>query len=89
VSSATSSNVSASKNDGLRALISCISFGTVAMALNIVPVVSVIFSLTTSVGAALWASDIETKAGGGSASEVEVSLGDDWGKKEVGGKKEL
>ncbi|KAJ9110762.1 hypothetical protein QFC20_002803 [Naganishia adeliensis] len=41
------------------------AFGTVAMALNLIPVVSVFFTLTTSVGAALWASDIENKSATG------------------------
>jgi hypothetical protein len=35
------------------------SFGTMGMLLNLVPVVSILFSFTTSVGAALWAADIE------------------------------
>lgn len=70
------------------------SFGTVAMALNIIPIVSVVFTLTTAVGAALWASELENKSKGkaGSAEverETEVTLGDDYGKKEVEGKKEL
>jgi hypothetical protein len=64
------------------------------MALNIIPIVSVVFTLTTAVGAALWASELENKSKGktGSAEverETEVTLGDDYGKKEVGGKKEL
>jgi len=71
-----------------------VSFGTVAMALNIIPIVSVVFTLTTAVGAALWASDLENKGkvGGSGASqerETEVTLGDDYGKGEVQGKKEL
>lgn len=66
------------------------SFGTVAMALNIIPIVSVVFTLTTAVGAALWASELENKGKTGSAErDTEVTLGDDYGKKEVGGKKEL
>jgi hypothetical protein len=32
------------------------------MVLNLVPVISVFFTLTTAVGAALWASDIENKS---------------------------
>jgi hypothetical protein len=64
------------------------------MALNIIPIVSVVFTLTTAVGAALWASELENKSKGkaGSAEverETEVTLGDDYGKKEVEGKKEL
>jgi len=38
------------------------AFGTVAMVLNLIPVISVFFTLTTAVGAALWASDIENKS---------------------------
>ncbi|WVQ84119.1 hypothetical protein IAT38_006264 [Cryptococcus sp. DSM 104549] len=37
-------------------------FGTVAMVLNLVPVVSVLFNFTTSAGAALWAADLESKS---------------------------
>jgi hypothetical protein len=66
------------------------SFGTVAMALNIIPIVSVVFTLTTAVGAALWASELENKGKTGSVErDTEVTLGDDYGKKEVEGKKEL
>ncbi|KAK4688815.1 hypothetical protein P7C73_g1312, partial [Tremellales sp. Uapishka_1] len=51
------------------------AFGTVAMLLNLVPVVSILFVFTSSVGAALWAADIESKGKGGSApQEVEVTL---------------
>lgn len=66
------------------------AFGTVAMALNIIPIVSVVFTLTTAVGAALWASELENKGKTGSVErDTEVTLGDDYGKKEVEGKKEL
>ncbi|KAL1412690.1 hypothetical protein Q8F55_000437 [Vanrija albida] len=37
-------------------------FGTVAIAFNLVPIVSVLLSLTTSVGAALWAADLESSS---------------------------
>ncbi|KZV71543.1 hypothetical protein PENSPDRAFT_650559 [Peniophora sp. CONT] len=59
------------------------AFGTMAMALNLVPVVSILFSFTTSVGAALWAADLESKAGGppsigdvrfGGGEETEVTI---------------
>jgi hypothetical protein len=36
-------------------------FGTVAIALQYVPVLSMLFLLTTATGAALWAADIEEK----------------------------
>ncbi|ORY27792.1 hypothetical protein BCR39DRAFT_537237 [Naematelia encephala] len=56
------------------------AFGTVAMLLNLVPVVSILFQLTTTIGAALWASDLEsqgsTKDVGGEGSSVQVSLPD-------------
>lgn len=70
------------------------SFGTVAMALNIIPIVSVVFTLTSAVGAALWASDLENDnavgtAGSAAENVTEVTLGDDYGKEEVQGKKEL
>lgn len=35
------------------------SFGTVSMLLQLVPIVSILFSYTNTVGAALWAVDIE------------------------------
>jgi hypothetical protein len=60
------------------------------MALNIIPIVSAVFTLTTAVGAALWASELENKGKTGSVErDTEVTLGNDYGKKEVGGKKEL
>lgn len=37
------------------------SFGIVAMLLNIIPVVNVVFALTNTAGAALWAADIEKR----------------------------
>ncbi|KAH8802812.1 hypothetical protein F5884DRAFT_903437 [Xylogone sp. PMI_703] len=37
------------------------AFGTVATLLELVPVASIFFSFTNTVGAALWAADIETK----------------------------
>ncbi|KAG8864114.1 hypothetical protein FRB96_006988 [Tulasnella sp. 330] len=39
------------------------AMGTAAMALNLVPGMSIIFAFTTATGAALWASDLEKKAG--------------------------
>lgn len=35
------------------------SFGVAALVLNLIPAVSVLFTCTTAIGAALWASDIE------------------------------
>jgi uncharacterized protein involved in cysteine biosynthesis len=40
----------------------CTAFGLVATLLEMVPLVSIVFSFTNTVGAALWASDIETRA---------------------------
>ncbi|TXT05927.1 hypothetical protein VHUM_03688 [Vanrija humicola] len=37
-------------------------FGTIAIAFNLVPIVSVLLSLTTSAGAALWAADLESSS---------------------------
>lgn len=37
------------------------AFGTVATLLEMIPVASVVFSFTNTVGAALWAADIEAK----------------------------
>lgn len=37
------------------------AFGTVATLLEMIPIVSVVFSFTNTVGAALWAADIEAK----------------------------
>ncbi|KAK0609368.1 hypothetical protein B0T17DRAFT_546894 [Bombardia bombarda] len=37
------------------------AFGTVATVLEMIPVASILFSFTNTVGAALWAADIETK----------------------------
>lgn len=39
-------------------------FGAASMALNLIPGLSIIFAFSTTVGAALWASDLEKKAGG-------------------------
>ena len=36
-------------------------FGTVALALQYVPVLSMLFLLTTATGAALWAADLERR----------------------------
>ncbi|KAJ9113952.1 hypothetical protein QFC19_000148 [Naganishia cerealis] len=70
------------------------AFGTVAMALNLIPVVSVFFTLTSSVGAALWASDIENKSSTGGktptqAQEQDVSISPISGTQDRAGKKEL
>ncbi|KAI5452241.1 hypothetical protein NCC49_000806 [Naganishia albida] len=70
------------------------AFGTVAMALNLIPVVSVFFTLTTSVGAALWASDIENKSATGGKTptqgqEQDVSIAPVQGAQDRAGKKEL
>jgi len=46
------------------------SFGVVALSLNLIPVVGLAFSLSNSVGAALWASDIEKE-------NALASMGDD------------
>lgn len=70
------------------------AFGTAAMALNLIPIVSVLFTLTNSVGAALWASDMERN----SRSEERNGVDDipkmeettvDFGDREVAGKKDL
>ncbi|THH09730.1 hypothetical protein EW145_g1794 [Phellinidium pouzarii] len=37
-------------------------FGTMAMAMNLVPLASIFFTFTSTVGAALWAAEIEKKA---------------------------
>ncbi|WVF69993.1 hypothetical protein IAT40_004778 [Kwoniella sp. CBS 6097] len=56
------------------------AFGTTAMALNLIPGLSILFAFTTSVGAALWASDLEGKGTvpggtrGGKDQGVEVLL---------------
>ena len=38
-----------------------------------IPVVGLAFSFTTTVGAALWAADLEKKDGGSAAAEPEVN----------------
>lgn len=48
-------------------------FGAAALALNLVPVVGLVFNLTSTVGAALWASDLEKK---NSPSRDHVGHGD-------------
>lgn len=37
------------------------SFGAAALALNLVPVVGLLFNITSTVGAALWASNLEKR----------------------------
>lgn len=49
-------------------------FGVVSTVFNMVPVAGIILSLATSVGAALWASDIEAKNGVPQGQEVDVSI---------------
>ncbi|KAE9402234.1 hypothetical protein BT96DRAFT_964833 [Gymnopus androsaceus JB14] len=49
------------------------AFGAAALALNLVPVVGLVFNLTSTVGAALWASDLEKK---NSPSRDHVGHGD-------------
>ncbi|CAD6579280.1 MAG: hypothetical protein TREMPRED_002441 [Tremellales sp. Tagirdzhanova-0007] len=46
------------------------AFGVVAIVLNLVPIASIFFAFTTSVGAALWAADIESMAKGDPAREL-------------------
>ncbi|KAK1922928.1 hypothetical protein DB88DRAFT_493169 [Papiliotrema laurentii] len=46
------------------------AFGTVAMVLNLIPIVSILFTFTTSIGAALWAADIESKRNVNPAQEI-------------------
>lgn len=74
------------------------AFGTVAMALNLIPIVSMFFQLSTAVGAALWASDIENKSGSGvggggskktASEEIEVELQAPSKVRKGSGKKEL
>ncbi|WWD22116.1 hypothetical protein CI109_106605 [Kwoniella shandongensis] len=65
------------------------AFGTVAMALNLIPVVSVFLTFTTSVGAALWAAELEGKGKStatAAGEEIEVLLP---GVDKSSGKKEL
>ncbi|EJD07451.1 uncharacterized protein FOMMEDRAFT_100704 [Fomitiporia mediterranea MF3/22] len=39
-----------------------VAFGTMAMIMNLIPVASIFFTFTSTVGAALWASEMEKKA---------------------------
>lgn len=39
-----------------------IAFGTMAMVMNLVPLATILFTFTSTVGAALWASEIQKKA---------------------------
>ncbi|RXK35336.1 hypothetical protein M231_07408 [Tremella mesenterica] len=50
------------------------ALGTVATLLNLIPVVSIVFIFTTTVGAALWAADIEAKGRGSSSGGVSNPL---------------
>jgi len=47
-----------------------IAFGVVAMALNLVPVVGLLFTMTSTAGAAIWASSLERKASSSSSGHV-------------------
>lgn len=49
------------------------AFGVVSLLLNMVPVVGIVLGLASTVGAALWASDLEGKSPT-QANEVEVSI---------------
>lgn len=49
------------------------AFGVVSMLFNMVPVVGVVLSMASSVGSALWASDLEGKSPT-QADEVEVTI---------------
>jgi len=46
------------------------AFGAVALALQLVPVVGLLFTLTSTCGAALWAADLESKNRGGPSSDA-------------------
>lgn len=59
-----------------------------ACALQLVPVVGVVSSFTSAVGAALYAADLERKAGSGGALQEEVG-GTDKGRVEMGRGDEL
>lgn len=58
------------------------AFGTAALALNLVPLAGLVFGITSTVGAALWASELEKQGrqrdGGGQSahhdSEVQVEM---------------
>ena len=39
------------------------SFGTVALLLQLIPILSMCFLMTTAAGSALWASDLENRRG--------------------------
>jgi len=39
-----------------------VAFGTIAMVMNLIPLASIIFTFTSTVGAALWAAEIEKKS---------------------------
>ncbi|RDW61522.1 hypothetical protein BP5796_11414 [Coleophoma crateriformis] len=49
------------------------SFGTVATLLELVPVASILFSFTNTVGAALWAADIEASSASGDVQMTNVN----------------
>jgi len=66
---------------------SYIAFGTASMVMNLVPLASIIFTFTTTVGAALWATELETGTKDPGAS-VDIS-GEQAKQSEMNGKKEL
>lgn len=51
-----------------------IFFGTVAMILELIPVLSFFFLLTTATGAAMWAADLETSRRREADSNTEAGL---------------
>lgn len=42
-------------------LILYLSFGAVALALDLIPIAGLVFNFTSTIGAALWANDLEKK----------------------------
>lgn len=46
------------------------SFGVPAAMLELIPFVGIFFAFTNQCGAALWASDLETKKGGNTAPKL-------------------
>ncbi|KAJ3997120.1 hypothetical protein F5050DRAFT_1799232 [Lentinula boryana] len=51
------------------------SFGAIALALDLVPIAGLVFSFTSTIGAALWASDLEKKNRGEVSSGREADPG--------------
>lgn len=59
---------------------SSIRFGATALALNVVPLVGLVFGFTSTVGAALWASQMEkkdTSAQTGHIGQAQTDSGDE------------